>query len=385
MTSLLVMRCWSVSLLLSLAAVAQIERVTSRHYEVVSGLGRARTMEIAAHMDSVYDEYEDWFASFVSPVDARVYLHLHETNRDYQRFVSSKGFPGPNTDGMFIWFNNDAYLTTYDEGLSERAMISVLQHEGFHQFSYLHISRRLPAWVDEGLAEYFGAGHLVNGSLITGIVPPWRLRSLQDAIDRDEYLPFRELLAMPTSIWGSRVVRGDPKSQHMYAQAWSLVHFLIHAEDGRYRPMLDEYLTLISRGRTARRAYAEAFGTRDITSLEEPWKAYVRSLEPDDLSKAAQQLQLIAHALVQDYARGVSITTLDQLEQAMRHRRIQAMPGAPILTGGELLTPPGEGSLLFTPGDDGRPPSLEMTGLRARVVLEWTIEDGEPAPRVSYR
>lgn len=129
-----------------------------------------------------------------------------------------------------------------------------VQHEAFHQFAAATISTKLPVWVNEGLAEYFGAGIWTGDNLITGLIQSGRLKYLKKMIEANEILPFSDMLTMSGSLWAREML---PRN---YTEAWSMVHFLIHGEDGKYCDAFTKYLKDVSQGKSSDTAFAARFG-----------------------------------------------------------------------------------------------------------------------------
>ena len=62
-----------------------------------------------------------------------------------------------------------------------------------------------------------------------------------------------------------------------YDQAWSMVQFLAHAEDGKYQKGLGNFINAMSRGTPWQKAWGDSFG--DIKGFEQKWKDYWTGLE----------------------------------------------------------------------------------------------------------
>jgi hypothetical protein len=131
-----------------------------------------------------------------------------------------------------------------------------VQHEAFHQFAQLVITPRLPIWVNEGMAEYFAEGLWTGDRLITGVLPPGRVRRVQKLIADKQLTDFDEMVLMPQAKWNAEM---DIKN---YDQAWSMVHFLVHADDGKYRALFVSFINELARngGVSPKDAWAKRFG-----------------------------------------------------------------------------------------------------------------------------
>ena len=86
--------------------------------------------------------------------------------------------------------------------------------------------------------------------------------------------PLRGFLNVPSTIY--RV------STHV--QCWSLFHFLMHGEKGRYRKGLMKYLAGISAGKAGDAEFFEK-SVGKIELLEVQYRDYVRTLAPDTTTR----------------------------------------------------------------------------------------------------
>jgi hypothetical protein len=368
----------------------------TEHYRIETRVERDLAVPIGEHMDAVYEAYEARFPTFRRRNAAYVRMKLLEDATSYHEFLAANDISAGSSAGIFFWKNSRAYLATYMLGLSDRRRQSVLQHEGFHQFAFMRIGQDLPAWLEEGLGEYFGEGIMAGGELRTGIATPSRIAVVRRLIDDGGALPFAEIMRITGPEWGRAV--GNGTMGHLYAQAWSMAHFLMHAEDGRFEPMLIRYLELHAREWDPSRAFAEAFGDFDVEAFEAAWKAYVQQLEPDELSLAAERLEFLGVGMARLHERGVAMESFEELRASLEGiqfqvrksdeggvRELSAQDGSMF----EAPAPAAPGEVapeirLVAPVGDF-PPGLEVVGLRAVVSLSWERTDGRLISRIGYR
>jgi len=301
-------------------AANDLTRFRSRRYNVVTNLPVDRARPIARHMDQVFDEYTRRLgrAGFRQRAAGRMNLYLLDTQANYVSFLQSRSVNAGGTGGVFFVRGDLAGLATFVAGQNRTRMLSTLQHEGFHQFAYIRIGHNLPPWANEGLAEYFGEAVLLRGRFHTGMVNARRLRAVQQAVRADQAFGFRELLNMSNNQWTRLVNQRDPRAGLLYDQAWSIVHFLVHARDGRYEPAFMRYLQLIHRGRDSDTAFAEAFGSNDYQPFEKAWRDYVTDLEPDPLATAIERLGFIAEGARLLHEAGRPVRSIEQLRSALQ-------------------------------------------------------------------
>jgi tetratricopeptide (TPR) repeat protein len=145
---------------------------------------------------------------------------------------------------------------------------STIYHEYVHKLVALNFPR-LPMWLDEGLAEFFGNAQFRENKTLLGVPSP-RIRTLRERAP----IPFPTFLAVTP---GSPYTRDDDKVLLFYAQAWGFTHFLMFGPGMGNGEKLNEYLRLLQTGINREDAFKRAFG--DPASLEYPFDRYFRQFE----------------------------------------------------------------------------------------------------------
>ena len=99
-----------------------------------------------------------------------------------------------------------------------------------------------------------------------------RLRNLKSALESGwEGFPFEFVVRESKEQFYSLA----PELQ--YAQAWSMVHFLVHGKGGKYKPLLDRYMKVLIETRSTAEA-RDVFKGADLPTLQREWLSYVKSL-----------------------------------------------------------------------------------------------------------
>jgi len=159
-----------------------------------------------------------------------------------------------------------------------------LVHEAAHQL----VDRRLYAggarpstWITEGLASYFEHTYMDEaGTFGAGTVGPKRIALLRGARPpartdaRARLARLRDALDDPQTSLALDVASADepaefygPGALERYDSSWVLVHYLLHADGGRYREGFLRYLA------------ADAAGRGDVASLERECGLDLRALD----------------------------------------------------------------------------------------------------------
>ena len=217
--------------------------------------------------------------------------------------------------GMFFANTAGTALAIWTGGLPQRRIDHVLQHEAFHQFAYSRFGDDLPIWLNEGLAELFGEALLVDGTLIIGQATPPLLEEVQTAIDANKHLPFEQMLNITPAQWNAALKHES--ASPAYRQAWSMVHFLIYANEGQYAGAFENYLRHLNNGLPSKQAFVRSFGP-DIAAFEAQWKRYVMEARPSALATALERIEFLAEGALELNRRKIHPQSLEELKSALR-------------------------------------------------------------------
>lgn len=238
----------------------------TRYYQIHTDLPREDVREAAVRMTRMAEEYHDRTSGFSGTINQRLPFYLFRNADDY---YAAGGIPG--SAGVFT---GNKLMAIAGEHVGAGTW-HIIQHEGFHQFAAYVIRGNLPAWVNEGLAEYFGESIFTGDGFVTGVVPPDRLRRLKNELQGGQLKSIRELMLLSHAQWNGEMALAN------YDQAWSLVYFLAHGDGGKYQPAFVAFMKDIGRGIPYAKAWLDRFGPAD--PLEARWKAYFSQL-PEDTS-----------------------------------------------------------------------------------------------------
>lgn len=249
-------------------------------------------------------------------------------------------------------------------------------------------------WVNEGLAEYFGDGVVIKNSMKVGFATYERLLSVQRAIESGQAVDFDELLEITPDQWHANMY--DETVGHLqYAQSWSVVHLLIHGDGGSYRKPFEQYLRMVSKGRSSSSAFRVAFRTQDTTAFRKRWEKYVTELKPDPLTTALARMKFLARAIPSMMEALPNVEpTLENLKKAMTERKIKLRiaPGVEMDAADEAVftyTHPTGTPRPFPfikSNDPPLPPTIRAVGLNPEPNLVWAADnDGKPAYHIQYK
>jgi hypothetical protein len=159
--------------------------------------------------------------------------------------------------------------------------LSVIAHEGFHQYLGAMFSRPVPAWLNEGLACYCETFEFKNEvPIFTPTSNAFRMNSLRHSLAADTLMPLRQILATDA---GQVIIRNNSAlTRAYYAQAWGLICMLRHGEKEKYRERFDAMCADIGTREFQVKAQAARIAAPDPSQVS-PGEALFRAYITNDL------------------------------------------------------------------------------------------------------
>jgi hypothetical protein len=226
----------------------------TEHYIIYSQLSAETTRDLGHRLEAMYDYFARRFKAVYCPIEFPKVVVFFNNRED---FVAAGGHP--NMPGQFMG-GHDGHgarlMMLFHEGSIGAFMSScpLMYHEGFHQFKGIEISqagninRQWPLWLDESYATTFNNITWTGDGWVDGHA---RLENADAAIkNKDSFIPLRKLVKIDGATWHRLTTAG--KIWPIYMQGWSLIFFLNHADGGRHRPLLDQYILEVSTGKDSK-------------------------------------------------------------------------------------------------------------------------------------
>ena len=142
----------------------------------------------------------------------------------------------------------------------------VVFHEYTHSIIHLNFTS-LPLWLNEGIADFYGATEIKSDRVFLGRVPVGSLARLRSSV----LLPFETLLAVTHD---SPHYQEGQKTGIFYSQSWAFVHYLFMDEQARKKGLLMAYLKALGQTTDPIAAAREGFG--DLEQLKRALGQYSR-------------------------------------------------------------------------------------------------------------
>lgn len=164
--------------------------------------------------------------------------------------------------------------------------IQTLRHEYVHILTATQLPDA-PAWLDEGLAEFWGSIVVEGDRLVVGRPVPRHLEALR----RRKWLPLEAVLKQPR---GALPSNPNQVSQ-FYAQSWAMVHYLLLGQDaGGPLGFMPSTTTLPSQFEAAVKQYVAGGHFREASM---PWQAATRQPGTVSVLSEASMFAERAHLL----------------------------------------------------------------------------------------
>jgi tetratricopeptide (TPR) repeat protein len=237
--------------------------------EDLDKLVRERTQRYAEHLTGA----RSYFEKLVSGPQSRSrkpFVFICDTPESYYVYADFTSEDRlEHTAG--VYFNQYQQLLFYRDE-SEEETLQTMTHEAFHE--YLHaILPTVPIWMDEGMAEYVSGVKIEEGQVASvGGILKGRLRNLQAALESGW-----DGFGFDFVLWESKEMFYTLAPELQYAQAWSMVHFLMHGKGGKYKPLLERYVKVLLETRSTAEARA-VFTSAELPTIQREWLSYVKSL-----------------------------------------------------------------------------------------------------------
>ncbi len=284
----------------------------TKYYNLKTDLPEEQAREIAAHMDITFESYANLFSGLKLRRITRLDVYVFNKQDDYMSVLQQKfKIDGSGSQGQCITRGNTISLVGWKGQFSMDRLKALMQHEGFHQFAS-NFFPMLPTWCNEGLAEVFERGVLIDGKIVLGEVSLRDVQRLRDARDKGRFRSLGAILTVPQSAWNQQLRSGTAGEN--YLQAWNVCHCFLFSEDSRYQSQFLAFLKGINQGAKWQESFVQAFGVPDLDAMNEVWLKYISRLSPVDYQKTIRQMEYLSMAWLESKSAETDIRDFEQLK-----------------------------------------------------------------------
>ena len=223
-------------------AVDDFSQVNDGRYQVLAESGHQMAYEVNMFMNEMLRQYETYFNNAAFKSGARVVVF--DNVPDFHRYATTAlgaphdwlaGYCQPKTDASG---NRTFELVVYQSP----SLWSTLAHEGFHQFLDYELGRKIPTWLNEGMAQYFETSFFTGPTFHVGQVSRYKLMEAQILIRGGKAPPLKQIIQWtPQEFYGNAPVA--------YPMSWAFVYYLLKSErDPTVSLEFNRYLRAIKSG-----------------------------------------------------------------------------------------------------------------------------------------
>jgi len=242
---------------------------TSEYYITQSDVSAALSEDIGSYLDRMNDEYRKKLGRLTNESKRKMHVRIYKAESAYYEFVG-------NTISIGAFLPSKRLLCAYVGDWPRERLLRLLRHEGLHQFMYTHVTKRCPPWINEGLAECFEHGFEGGRGFRLDIIPQKHITSLREAVRNHRLIPLQKLLTLEQEEWNSNL-ENRPLALLQYAQAWSVVYYVMFKESAGNGDILMNYLGGIKKGKRGEDALRYAFG-EEFDAFRKGWLEYIQKL-----------------------------------------------------------------------------------------------------------
>ncbi len=196
-------------------------------------------------------------------------IFVFKSRKNFAPFlpIGDDGRRQTNVGGYFLNRYDGNFMTALAGSFNDYSFQSSL-HEYVH-FVINHTMPSVPAWFNEGVAQYYGTFSSKAGSVEVGRVSSQSMMELQ----RGWALPVEDLMGVD---YQSPIYRGAGSIRRtFYAESWALVHYFFHGSPQRLA-QLQNYLQLLNNGTDRHVAFSNAFKI-EYSVLQQEVRTYIKS------------------------------------------------------------------------------------------------------------
>ena len=238
-------------------------KIKSPHFTVISNASEKQARQVALGFEQIHAVFTTLLSGLrtdsgaetivIAPKDLETFKSLmpHRKNAE---LIAGEFFKGWEKDHVIV------RLDIPDENRE------VVYHEYVHKLLHLNFTR-LPAWLDEGMAEFYGNTWMRSDGVYIGAPSP-RISDLKS----QTIIPLETILSVSHN--SPYYSGGDARKIGMfYAESWGLTHFLTFGKGMENGRKMNTYVGALQKGVESQKAFQQAFG--DLGEIEKQFRDYI--------------------------------------------------------------------------------------------------------------
>ncbi len=236
-------------------------KVKSPHFTVISNGSEKQARQVALGFEQIHAVFSSTIPGLRTDSSAETVVIAAKDESTFAELLPSDKKLVSHLAGLFMkGWEKDYVIVRMDIPDENR---NVVYHEYIHKLLHLNFTR-MPVWLDEGLAEFYGNTWMRSDGIFIGAPSP-RLSELRS---RTMY-PLETILSAGHE---SPYYRDADKAGMFYAESWGLTHYLMFGPEMEQGRKMNVYLSSLQSGVESNKAFEQAFGNRQ--DVEKNFRTY---------------------------------------------------------------------------------------------------------------
>jgi tetratricopeptide (TPR) repeat protein len=256
--------------LLALALLSTVEAkdkwisVRTKNLNIISNAGEDDTRNLALKLEQfVY--VVSIILNTKTTADVPVTVMVFKNDGSFKPFKPLYNGKPANLSGYFQRSEDENIIALDISARNERPLGVI-----FHEYTHLLTSqttKRWPAWLMEGLAEYYSSFEVQKNKATLGAPISNHVFFLREK----KFIPLQTLFGVDHK---SPIYNEGEKQGIFYAQSWAFVHYLMLGEKSARQKQLVQFITAFEAGTDVERAFTQSFQT-DFATVEKDLRRYI--------------------------------------------------------------------------------------------------------------
>ena len=213
--------------------------VRSENFLLVGNANEGRIRQVAGELERFRAAFALLFPGAGQQSSAATTVFVFRDDSAFRPFKPLYQDKPANIDGYF----QSGFDVNFIALNGEIDTPALIYHEFVHSLTR-DTTRRLPAWVSEGLAEFYSTFRSDSSGRSVELGRP--VNHHVAILRQKPLIPLATFLAVDNT---SSFYNEESKQGIFYAQSWALVHYLESGRNGSRRLQFTEYLSLVASGK----------------------------------------------------------------------------------------------------------------------------------------
>jgi len=209
--------------------------VQTPNFTVISNAGEKECRNIADQFEEIRQVFHNAFPTLRTEIGKPVVIFAVKNEESLKlllpEYWETKGHTHPA--GIYVPGEAEHFVAVRTDTQGDNPY-EIVYHEYTHALLHLNF-RDLPAWLDEGIAEYLGNTEIRDKSVLMGKIDSYHLRELHE----NKLIPIDTLLQVDHN---SPYYNEQNRTSLFYAESWVLMHYLMLDPEATQQRLLYKFL-----------------------------------------------------------------------------------------------------------------------------------------------